>query len=181
MNFYDVDWKTVLVPSVAISEIFLRGTVVYLFILFLMRLQRREAGVVGIADMLVIVLVADAAQNAMSAEYKSITEGMVLVGTIFFWDYLFDWLGFRFPKFNRVLESPPLLLIKDGQLLRKNMRREMITFNELTGLIREKGVSSPGEVKECYLESDGNISIIKKDTKNAKAEQQSQQDKEIPP
>ena len=64
------------------------STIVYLFILFVLRLLRREAGSLSISDLLVVVLIADAAQNAMASEYKSITEGLVLVtqspsGTIF--------------------------------------------------------------------------------------------------
>ncbi len=63
-----------------------------------------------------IALIADAAQNAMSSDYKSITEGIVLVGTIVFWDYALDWLAFRFPRFQRLVRPAPLLLIKDGRM-----------------------------------------------------------------
>src|ERR1044072_3357884 len=117
-----IDWKSVFIPSVHIAEIFLRGTIIYLFLFFLLRILRREAGAIGISDLLVIVLIADAAQNAMAGEYKSITEGVVLVATIVFWDYFLDWLGYRFPKIRRLLQPAPLLLVKDGHMLKHTIR-----------------------------------------------------------
>lgn len=160
-----IDWHSVFVPTVNLAEIFLRGTVVYLFLFFLLRIMRREAGALGISDLLVVVLIADAAQNAMASEYKSITEGVVLVATIAFWDYSLDWLSYRFPKIQRLLRPPPLLLIKDGRMMRQNMRKEMITEEELKGLLREEGIEDVAEVKKCYLEGDGHISVIKKNPK----------------
>lgn len=162
-NFFQVDWNSVFVPSVGVVEIILRGTLVYLMLFVLLRVLRREAGVIGIADVLVIVLIADAAQNAMASEYKSITEGAILVSTIAFWDYTLDWLGYRFPRFQRFVRPAPLLLIKDGRMIRKNMRREMITEEELISQLREQGVENVSEVKKCYLEGDGHISVIKEE------------------
>ena len=161
-----IDWHSAFVPTVHLAEIFLRGTVVYLFLFFILRFLRRDAGALGIADLLVVVLVADAAQNAMASEYKSITEGLFLVATIAFWNYALDWLGYRFPKFQRVLRPAPLLLIKDGRMLRQNMRKELITVEELKGLLREQGIEHVAEVKKCCLEGDGHVSVIKKNPKD---------------
>ena len=163
-----IDWKTIFTPSMHVGEIFLRGTLVYLFLFFLLRILRREAGAIGISDLLVVVLIADAAQNAMASEYKSITEGVILVGTIAFWDYFLDWIGYRFPVLQRLLRPGPLLLIKDGRMQRRNMRREMITEEELIAQLREQGVEHVEDVKKCYLEGDGHISVIKKDSKRKK-------------
>ena len=77
-----IDWDALLVPSMHVGEIILRGTAVYLFLFFLLRVLRREAGHIGISDIVVVVLIADAAQNAMASEYKSLTEGAILVATI---------------------------------------------------------------------------------------------------
>lgn len=169
-----VDWETMLVPSLHLGEVFLRGTVVYLFLFTLLRVVRREAGALGISDLLVVVLIADAAQNAMASEYKSITEGLVLVATIVFWDYFLDWLGYRFPGVRRVLRPAPLLLIKDGRIQRRNLRQEMITEEELMGQLREQGVESVEQVKKSYMEGDGQISVIAKDAKQKKANRQRQ-------
>lgn len=159
-----IDWSSVFVPTVHIGELFLRGTIIYLFLLVILRVLRREAGTIGISDLLVVVLIADAVQNAMSSEYKSITEGIVLVLTIVFWDYFVDWLGYRFPFIQRLVRPAPLLLIKDGRLQRRNMRQELITEEELMGQLREQGVERVEEVKKCYLEGDGQISVIKRNS-----------------
>lgn len=158
---FQIDWNAVFVPAVSLAEIVLRGTLVYLLLFFVLRVLRREAGALGISDLLVVVLIADAAQNAMSSEYKSVTEGAVLVGTIIAWDYSLDWLGYRFPSFGRLLRPAPLPLVKEGRVIRQNLRKEMITMEELMGQLREQGVESVGEVKRCCLEGDGHISVIK--------------------
>ena len=161
---FQIDWNAVFVPTVSVTEIVLRGSFVYLLLFFVLRMLRREAGALGISDLLVVVLIADAAQNAMSSEYKSVTEGAVLVGTIVAWDYSLDWLGYRFPALQRLLRPAPLQLIKDGRVLRQNLRKEMITMEELLGQLREQGVESVGEVKRCCLEGDGHISVIKQES-----------------
>ena len=163
-----IDWHSLFVPSMHLGEVVLRGTVVYLFLFFLLRIMRREAGHLGISDLLVVVLIADAAQNAMASEYRSITEGVILVATIALWDYFLDWLSFRVPALQRLLRPAPLLLIKNGRLQRQNMKREMIQEEELMAQLREKGIRSAGEVKECYLEGDGRISLIPRNAKGKK-------------
>jgi uncharacterized membrane protein YcaP (DUF421 family) len=156
-----VDWHEMLVPSVSLLELVLRGSAVYLAILVLMRVLRRDAGELSTADLLVVVLVADAAQNAMAGEYHSITEGAVLVATIFGWNYLLDWLAFRSPSIHALLHPAPLLLIKDGQVQRRNLRTEMLTLADLKAQLREQGVAEVAEVKRCYIEPDGHLSVIK--------------------
>jgi uncharacterized membrane protein YcaP (DUF421 family) len=159
-----IDWQSAFVPTVSLLEVVLRGTFVYLLLFFVLRVLRREAGALGISDLLVVVLIADAAQNAMSSEYKSLTEGAVLVGTIVLWDYSLDWLGYRFPAVGRLLRPAPLPLVKDGRALRRNMRKEMVSMEELMSLLREQGVEHLSEVKKCCLEGDGQISVIKKES-----------------
>lgn len=159
----DVDWRSLLVPTMSYLELILRGSVMYLFILAVMRLFRREAGALSIADLLVIVLVADAAQDAMTGTYRSVPEGLVLVGTIFAWNYLLDWLGYRYRWAYRLLHPPPLVLVEDGRINRRNLRAEMLTLDELLSHLREQGVEDVSEVRRCYLEPDGNVSVIKRE------------------
>src|SRR3712207_3148635 len=154
-SLLQIDWKSVFVAEVSLLEIVLRGTFVYLLLFSVLRLLRREAGALGISDLLVVVLIADAAQNAMASEYKSLTEGAVLVSTIVAWDYFLDWLGYRFAAVGRLLRPAPLPLVKDGSLLRRNMRKELISIDELMSQLREQGVGSLDEVRRCYLEGDG--------------------------
>ncbi|HET7288501.1 MAG TPA: hypothetical protein VFI71_13565, partial [Pyrinomonadaceae bacterium] len=104
-----IDWEAVFWPSGSLLEIILRGTLVYLFLFVVLRFLRRSAGAIGISDLLVVVVIADAAQNAMGADYRSVTEGFVLVATIVTWDFFFDWLAFRFPSLRPILRPRALL------------------------------------------------------------------------
>ena len=156
------DWNSTFVPTIHLGEIVLRGTLIYLFLFVVFRLLRREAGALSLGDLLVVTLIADAAQNAMASEYKSITEGVVLTSTIVGWDYFFDWLGVYFPRLRPILQPPLLPLIKDGEMQRRNMRKELISENELMSHLRQHGIEDIAEVKLCSLESDGHISVIER-------------------
>src|SRR6188474_337996 len=84
----NVDLAQLFTPSLSIVEIFIRGSIMYLALFAMLRLTRgRYAGGLSMADLLVIVLIADAAQNALAGDYTSITDGLVLVGTIVGWAY----------------------------------------------------------------------------------------------
>ncbi len=160
-TLFGVNWRSVFLPSISPLEIIVRGTLVYLIIFFLLRVVlKREAGELGIADLLVLVLIADAAQNAMAGAYTSLPDGILLVATIIFWSYALDWLGYHSPRLQRLLHPPPLLLVRDGQMLRRNMRRELVTEEELRSHLREQGVDDLQQVKAAYMESDGRISVI---------------------
>lgn len=161
-----IDWRSLFIPSENLFEIFLRGTIIYLFLFFLFRILRRQAGAIGIPDLLLVVLIADASQNAMASEYKSISEGLILVATIAFWDFLLDWFGYKFPKLNRLVRPAPLLLIKDGKIQRSNLRKEMVTLEELMAELRQNGIDKVEEVEKSFLEGDGHISVVKKKSDN---------------
>ncbi|WP_114942923.1 DUF421 domain-containing protein [Microvirga calopogonii] len=163
-----IDWQEIFIPSHSVLETIVRGTMIYIMLFVILRfLLKRQTGVIGVADLLVIVLIADASQNAMASEYKSVTEGIVLVLTIVFWNYAIDWLGFHFPAFQRLTRPPPLLLVENGKMLPRNMRQEMITTEELNSQLREQGIEHCSEVKRAYIEGDGTISVIRMDKEDA--------------
>jgi uncharacterized membrane protein YcaP (DUF421 family) len=162
LGLVQVNWRSVLFPVLDLREVVLRGTIVYLVLFVLLRLLRRQAGAIGISDLLVVVLIADAAQNAMGLKYESVTEGIVLVLTIVGWDYFLDWVGYRVPAIRRLIRPAALLLVKDGKAQRANLRKQMITMEELLSELREHEVERIEDVKLCYMEADGHISVIKK-------------------
>jgi uncharacterized membrane protein YcaP (DUF421 family) len=163
----NIDWKAVFLPDTPLLEIILRGSVMYLALFILLRvILKRQSGTLGITDLLLITLLADASQNGMAGNYQSLPDGIVLVTTIIFWDYALDWLSFKSTRFQRLIEPPPLLLIKNGQLLYRNMRKELITEADLMEQLREQGISDIAKVKEAYMESDGQISAIENKEKH---------------
>ena len=159
-----MDWAWLVDFKVPAWELILRGTAMYwLLFLFFRLVLRRDVGAVGVADVLLVVLIADASQNAMTGGYNSVAEGAVLVTTLIAWNLAIDWMAFRFPWAYRLLEPKPLLLIRRGHILQKNLRHEMITLAELRGHLRQHGIERFEEVKSAWLESDGQFSFIKFD------------------
>lgn len=158
---FGVDWNSIFALDRPFLEIIVRGSAMYLSIFILLRvLLKRESGTMGIADLLVIVLIADAAQNAMTGTAQSVTGGLLLVGTILFWSYALDWIAYQFPWLERFINPQPLTLIKNGELQRRNLRREFVTLTELKGVLRENGIEDISQVKEAFMESDGHISVV---------------------
>lgn len=163
-NFIGVDLGKIFALSAPLFEIFLRGSVMYWFLFLVFRFViRRDVGSVGLADILILVIVADASQNAMAGEYTSLTDGMVLVTTLILWNLLLDWLAWRFPVFRHFAEPSSLPLVSQGRMLLRNMRRELITEDELWTHLRQQGVERLDQVKIAYLESDGSFSVIRSD------------------
>jgi uncharacterized membrane protein YcaP (DUF421 family) len=161
---FELDWQQVFGFEKSILELFIRGTVMYWFLFLMFRfVMRRDVGAIGIADVLLIVIIADASQNAMSDNYESVTEGIVVVATLVFWNVLTNWLNFKLPRFQKFAEPSPLLLIRDGQVLEGNMRREMLTREELMSKLRQHGIDGPEEVRWAYMESDGQVSVGRRD------------------
>jgi uncharacterized membrane protein YcaP (DUF421 family) len=157
---FEVDWRQLLVPSSSVAEIVVRGSVVYLVLFAAMRLiPRRTIGSMGPSDLLVLVLIADAVQNAMSDGYESITEGLVLAATIVAWATLIDWLDYRFPRWH-LASAKPLPLVADGQLLHDNMKRQQVTEEEVMAQLRQHGLASARDVVTAYLEGDGRMSVL---------------------
>ncbi|MFZ5520289.1 MAG: DUF421 domain-containing protein [Pseudomonadota bacterium] len=144
------------------AELVIRGTAMYWFLFLIFRFAlRRDVGSIGIADVLLIVLIADASQNAMAGEYRSVADGAVLVATLVGWNLLMDWAAFRFDALARVLEAPPLLLIHRGRIVHRNLRREFLKVEELQAELRKQGVDDLAQVRAAYMESDGHISVLK--------------------
>lgn len=158
-----VEWSELFGLSVPPLEMIVRGSAMYWFLFLVFRIViRRRVGAVGISDILLLVIIADASQNAMSGEYRSISDGFILVATIVAWNYFIDGLTYASPRLQKMLEPPPLLLIRKGALLRRHMRHELISESELKGKLREHGVTDFAEVDQAWMESDGQITVIRR-------------------
>lgn len=159
-----VEWSELFGLSVSPLETIVRGTAMYWFLFLLFRvIMRRRVGAVGISDILLLVIIADASQNAMSGDYKSITDGCILVATIIAWNMLIDWMTYVSPRLQKLLEPPPLLLVDRGRVLRRHLRHEFVSDSELHTKLREHGVTNVAEVDKAYMESDGQVTVIKRE------------------
>jgi Predicted membrane protein len=156
-----VEWSELFALRTPPLEILARGTVTYLALFAMLRfLLKRESGTTGVTDLLVIVLIADAAQNAMAGQYTTITDGVLLVAVIIGWSFLLDFVAFYIPAAARIIRPRPLLLVRNGRILHRNMRRELVTEAELRSLLREQGIDNLSRVREARMEPDGQISVI---------------------
>ena len=163
IRLFPDDWGALFRVDTPLVELFLRGTLVYFAIFFLLRIFRRETGSLGISDLIVIVVIADAAQNAMSGDYKSITDGVMLVGTIVLWNYVLDWLAFHSPAMRRIISPPPRMLVEDGRIIASNLQKELISKEELKAALRQEGVDDLSKVKAARIEASGEISVIERE------------------
>jgi uncharacterized membrane protein YcaP (DUF421 family) len=160
----NIDWYDAFALGTPPLEIFVRGTVTYFSIFLLFRVVlKREIGGMSVNDLLVLVLVADAAQNAMADDYHSITDGLLLVATLVFWSLALDWLTFRSRVIEDLVKPRPLAIIRNGRILHRHLRREFISIRELESAAREQGIDDLSAVKACYVESDGRLSFIRKE------------------
>lgn len=156
-----MNWHNIFSFDVPVLEIFIRGTVMYLSLIILMRLiLKRQEGAMQTGDLLLVILLADASQNGMAGDYKTVPDGLLLVATLMFWNFLLDYLAYRFRWVERLMQAKPLLLIDRGRILHRNMRREFITQAELMAQLREQGLDSVDKIKKAFIESDGKLSII---------------------
>ncbi len=155
------NWSDLLIPSVPIFELVVRSSIVYLALFFGLRfILKREAAALEISDLLVIVLIADAVSNGMSGSYTSVTDALILAATLVGWNWFLAYLAFRFPAMRGLIRPEPLLLISEGQLLERNVRREYLTHQEIMGQLREQGVERIEDVDKAYMESNGIITVI---------------------
>jgi uncharacterized membrane protein YcaP (DUF421 family) len=160
----DVDWGKVFLPDQPPLELIVRGTILYFAIFALLRFgPRRQTGTLSRTDLLVIVLIADAAQNGMAGEYMSIADGVLLVATIVFWSGAIDWLGYHVPPFERIVHPAPVTIIENGKLNVRNMRAELITTEELMTQLRLQGIEDVGLVSRAQIEGNGELSILRTD------------------
>jgi uncharacterized membrane protein YcaP (DUF421 family) len=166
-----VDWSAMFTSNINVGEMVLRGSVFLALFVMLRVIRKRQASQVGVTDLLVLVLIADAAQNAMASEYRSITDGLILVATIILWSLILDSAGYPWPAIGRFAYPPPLPLIADGRIIRQNMRKEQISEEEFLGQLREQGVDDISEVKAAYMEGDGQITVIEKKKGNGRSRQ----------
>jgi len=163
-----IDWSGMFALSMSPWELIARGTFMHWFIFVVLRIAgRRDLGSFSTTDMLLLVLIADAAQNGMSAQYNSVTEGVILVSTLVFWSAVSNRIVYFFPNTRLFFEPRRILLIKDGQLQRRGMRQEHVSKDELMEELRLHGINDISDVRYAYMESTDDVSIKTKDNKQS--------------
>lgn len=162
--FFYAEWASMFTPKHSLFDNMLRGTIIYIGLFFVLRfVKNRSSGSIGISDLLLVTLTANALQNTLVGKGDSLPEGAVSTLTVFFWSFVFDWVSYRFPRLRWLLHSKPQAVIRDGEAVRSGLRKEMLTLDDLAMHLRLNGLTSAATIKEAFIEENGELSIILKD------------------
>lgn len=148
---------------------------VYLFIVVAIRLfGKKELAQLSVVDLVFILLISNAVQNAMVGPDTTLSGGLVAASSLFVVNYLFKYLQYRYPKFGKVIQGDATMLVYKGKMIESHMKKARITKDELLEAIREHGVATVEEVDLAIMEVDGSISVLsnqyqKKTTKRRKS------------
>jgi uncharacterized membrane protein YcaP (DUF421 family) len=161
MELMGIDWDAMFKSEQSLAELFVRATLLYFVVFGILRATlRRSAGELTMLDFIFVLLVANGAADAMTGGATSIPAGVVTVVTVVVWNYLLNSLGYYISFIERLVAPPPLLLIKDGKSIKRNLEKEFISEDELTSQLRQQGIDDIGRVREGYLESNGHFSFL---------------------
>lgn len=134
---------------------------VYLFIVVAIRLfGKKELAQLSVVDLVFILLISNAVQNAMVGPDSTLLGGLVAATTLFVVNYLLKYLQYKFPKFGKVVQGDAIMLVFDGKYLESHLKKARITEDEIMEAVREHGVASIEEVNLAIMEVDGSISVL---------------------
>ncbi len=150
-------------PGMTIWEKVLRAAVVYLFLLIAFRLTgKRQVGQMTTFDLVVVLVISNVLQNAMIGADNSVAGGVLGASVILIVNFIIAEIAVRSRRAERILEPEPTVLIVNGKIIEKNLRKELISSADLHSALRKDGIISSEDVKLAVLEPNGTISIVKK-------------------
>ena len=138
-----------------------KTSIIYLFLVAGLRLLgKRELGQMNIYDLVLLIVIANAVQNAMVGSDNSLGGGIIAATTLLVFNRAFAVVMERSPKLEKFMVGEPTLIVNDGQILTDKMRREGVTRDQLMAALREHGMNKVDEAHMCVLEVDGTISVV---------------------
>ena len=144
-------------------DIALRGIVVFGFLYVLTRvIGRRELSSLEPFDLILLVILGDAVQQGLTQDDYSMTGALIAISTIAALQVFTSYLSFRFRRLRPVLDGEPIIVVDDGNLIERNLKRERITQEELMAEARAQQIESLDQIKWAVLETSGRISFIEK-------------------
>ncbi|SRR5213080_945809 len=144
-------------------DIVLRGIVIFGVLYVLMRvIGRRELSSLEPFDLILLVVLGDAVQQGLTQDDYSLTGAALAIGTIAFLQLTVSYANFRFPKLRPLLDGEPIVIVRDGKPIEKNLRRERLTSDDLAVAMRRQNIAKLDDVAWAVMETSGAISFIKK-------------------
>jgi uncharacterized membrane protein YcaP (DUF421 family) len=147
--------------ATGVVQIVLRTTLVYVGVLAGLRLAgKRELGQMTVFDLVVVLLIANAVQNAMTGPDFSVQGGLVAAGVLLILNRLIAIFRTHNEAWGRLLEGMPTVLVQDGQFLEPRLRKEGLERSQIEMAMREHGIEDLSQVRLAVLETDGSISVV---------------------
>ena len=144
-------------------DIVLRATVLYAFVVFVMRvIGRRELSSMTPFDLVLLIVLGDAIQQGLTQDDYSITGALLAVATIASLQVFTSYLSFRSEKARKVFEGDPLVIVDHGEIVERNLTRDRMTKEEIAEEARQQQIASLDDIEWAILEANGSISFIKK-------------------
>ncbi len=144
-------------------DIVVRAFVAFVFVFLLTRLiGRRELSSMQPFDLILLIVIGDLMQQGVTQNDLSVTGLVLTVGIFGLLTLAASYIGFRFERLRPILEPEPLILIEDGSVIDKNLKKERMTPEELAAEARLQQIDSLEKVRWAVLESGGKISFIPK-------------------
>jgi uncharacterized membrane protein YcaP (DUF421 family) len=144
-------------------DLVLRAAVIFCFVLVLTRvIGKRELSSLQPFDLILLIVLGDALQQGLTQDDYSLTGAVLVVGTIAVLQVAVSWISYRFPRTRAVLEGEPLIIVQDGEVIDRNLKRERLTVEEIAEEARKQQIAHLSDVKYAILETSGTISFIKK-------------------
>src|SRR6266481_9236408 len=142
-------------------EFILRGLIVYVFLLVILRVTGKgQVGQLAPFDLVLLLVLSNAVQNAMNGGDNSVTGGMILTITLVGLHWMVAWLTYHNKTIEGLIEGRPVLLIHNGHIDRKAVRKVQMTMHELEAALRAEGCACAGDVRFAVLENSGRISVV---------------------
>jgi uncharacterized membrane protein YcaP (DUF421 family) len=144
-------------------DLALRAAFLFCFVYLLTRIMgRRELSSLEPFDLILLIVIGDAIQQGLTQADYSVTGALIVVGTFAMLQVLISFLSFRFPRLRPALDGEPIVIVQDGKVIEKNVRRERLTVEEILVEARREQLLSIEQVQWAVLETSGKISIIPK-------------------
>jgi uncharacterized membrane protein YcaP (DUF421 family) len=156
----DGSWSHMFDLQLSVVEKIIRPILVYIFLVLLLRLfGKRELAQLNPFDLVVLLSLSNTVQNAIIGDDLSVTGGLVGAFSLCAINYAVVRFLFKHRRLDQLLEGKPTTLIKQGQIVRRNLARELITRAELTTIAHRQGFASVDEIESCTLEPGGTFAI----------------------
>jgi len=172
MNWIELS-QDFFIPGISILEKIIRPILIYLFLLVGLRLAgRSELSQLNAFDFVVLLILSNTVQNAIIGNDTSFTGGVIGAIALLGFNKLLEWYFFTHPRISKRAEGRTIYLVKDGELNKPELRRQLIKTHELEIVFRKQGMDNLGEVDECILEPTGNFMVKAKKDKTMEVKMQ---------